>query len=128
MSTHSPSPSSKKRTSKKPTPVQEIQRIPPTLMSGVSYITVIGWGVAYFGLSIKTDNEIFHIRQSFGLHMMMLIIEVLGTFSMFPYFLIHFFWIVYLITMAIMMIQSWRGKQSKIIFLGDKFQEWFSFL
>jgi len=60
--------------------------------------------------------------------MTMLVFEILGTFSMIPYFLIQFLWLAYVIIMIVLAIQGLRAQKTKILFLGDKFQEWFSFL
>jgi len=123
-------PPIKKTVSKKASALpKETQKMQPTLLSGVAYITVIGWFVAYFAASsTRTEHDTFHIRQSFGIHMTMLVFEILGTFSMIPYFLIQFLWLAYVIIMIVLAIQGLRAQKTKILFLGDKFQEWFSFL
>lgn len=121
--------SPQKKISKKITTLQDVMTSESSLISGLAYVTVIGWLIAYFSSSQSlTDFDRFHIRQAFGLHMTMLFFEILGTFSMMPYMLIRLFWVVYVITMIIMMIQGWSGKKTKFAFLGDKFQQWFLFL
>lgn len=123
-------PSKREKISKKSaTPIKEMNTSENTLLSGVAYATVIGWLIAYFTSSQGVnDYDRFHIRQAFGLHMTMLFFEILGSFSMVPYVLTRLVWLVYIITMVVMMIQAWRNKRIKIALLGDRFQQWFSFL
>lgn len=123
-------PSTRKKISKKiAIPNKEINTSENTPLSGVAYATVIGWLIAYFASSQGlNDYDRFHIRQAFGLHMTMLFFEILGSFSMVPYVLTRLVWLAYIITMVVLMIQAWRNKRIKIVFLGDRFQQWFSFL
>lgn len=123
-------PSTRKKISKKSvTPLKEMNTSENTLLSGAAYATVVGWLIAYFASSQGlNDYDRFHIRQAFGLHMTMLFFEILGAFSMVPYVLTRLVWLVYIITMIVMMIQAWRNKRIKIVLLGDRFQQWFSFL
>jgi uncharacterized membrane protein len=122
--------SPKKKTSKQvAVPIKQTSALENTLISGIAYVTVIGWLIAYFSSSESlTDYDRFHIRQAFGVHMTVLFFEILANFSMIPSVLMSVIWLVYSITMVVMMIQAWRGKRTKIALLGDKFQQWFSFL
>lgn len=124
------STSPQKKISKKiATPIKGVNISGSTFLSGAAYVTVIGWLIAYFSSSQNlTDYDRFHMRQAFGLHMTVLFFEILADFSMIPSILMSVVWLVYIITMVVMMIQAWRGKKEKIILLGDKFQQWFSFL
>jgi uncharacterized membrane protein len=47
----------------------------------VSYLTIIGWVIAYFmNSSNKTELGSFHIRQSFGLVVVQLILSIVASF------------------------------------------------
>lgn len=51
----------------------------------ISYITIIGWLLAYFVFpsNPKTDLELYHMRQSLGLHLSMFILFMI--FEVFPF-------------------------------------------
>ncbi|MEI6711852.1 MAG: hypothetical protein WCK88_06880 [bacterium] len=92
----------------------------------VGYITIIGWFIAYFAIkSEDKEYELFHLKQSLGLHLSMLVCEVL---SCILFFLLPFLWIIYIVALVVFALKAKEGKKELVPYLGEKFQEWFSFL
>lgn len=58
----------------------------PKTTGVVSYITFIGWLIAYFGLypQDKTSLSAFHLRQSLLLHILSLILNIIYSFVLQP--------------------------------------------
>lgn len=92
----------------------------------VSYITIVGWLMAYFVMKPEdAEYELFHLRQSLGLHLSIMVCEVLA-FMLF--FLLPFLWIVYIVALVVFAFKAKDGKKELVPYLGEKFQEWFSSL
>jgi uncharacterized membrane protein len=55
----------------------------PRTTAVVSYITFIGWLIAYFGLYPKnrTSHSSFHLRQSLLIHILSLLVKIFYSFS-----------------------------------------------
>ena len=101
----------------------------------VSYITIIGWIVAYVNHNnsvVKSSLAIFHLRQSFGLmvvyfgvwivsFMLMFIIPFLGTVIWLLYVIVFVFWIIGL-------INAINGEEKPLPAIGLQFQQWFNFI
>jgi len=72
------------------------------LRSIVSYMTIIGWLIAYFGISSHNeDYDLFHLRQSFGLHLSLFVCEV---FSFILFFILPLIWIAYIVALIVFAI------------------------
>ena|SRR5687767_15654728 len=101
----------------------------------LSYITIIGWIVAYVNHSnalVKSPLATFHLRQSFGLMvayfavwivslMLIFIIPFLGTVIWLLYIVILVFWVIGL-------INAINGEQKPLPVIGLQFQQWFNFI
>ncbi len=128
-----PTKKSPKTVPKTAKPVQKAtspaaKKSPPSgnIRAFVSYITVVGWLVAYFVLKPEdTEYDLFHLRQSLWLHLSILVCEVLG-FVLF--FVLPFLWIVYIVALVVFAFKAKDGKKELVPYLGEKFQEWFSSL
>lgn len=96
------------------------------LRSIVGYMTIIGWFIAYFGITSQNNEyELFHLRQALGLHVTIFICEILQ-FILFP--ILPLLWIMYIVALIIYALRAREEQRSEIPYLGAKFQEWFSFL
>lgn len=92
----------------------------------VSYITVVGWLIAYFVMKPEdAEYELFHLKQSLGLHLSIVICEVL---SFMLFFLLPLLWIIYIVALVVFALKAKDGKKELIPYFGEKFQDWFSFL
>jgi uncharacterized membrane protein len=101
----------------------------------VSYITIIGWIVAYVNHSnalVKSPLATFHLRQSFGLMvayfaiwivslMLIFIIPFLGTVIWLLYLVVLVFWVIGL-------VNAINGEQKPLPVIGLQFQQWFNFI
>lgn len=112
-------PSKTSKTPSKKTPSKSASAAKQnTVPSSVAYLTVVGWFIAYFVCKkSESEYEMFHIRQSFGLHMTMFVCEMLGFFSMIPYPLVQILWFVYILACIVFFIQTLRSKRSKVVIL-----------
>ena len=92
----------------------------------VAYITIIGTIIAYFmNLEPKDKFASFHIRQAFGLH---ILLYLLGAFTgIFSDFIIALpLYIFYFVLWGYGVIMAIKGEQREIPILGALFQKWFS--
>ncbi len=94
-------------------------------LATVAYLTFIGTIVAFFLNEKKNAFVTFHIRQMFGLIIMLLLANVA--------FGIHrtvgdVLWMITFAGWAYGLIGAIFKKWFSIPWLGDKFQEWFKFL
>src|SRR5688572_2523225 len=101
----------------------------------VSYITIIGWIVAYVNHNnsvVKSSLATFHLRQSFGLmviyfgvwivsFMLMFIITFLGTVIWLLYVILLVFWVIGL-------VNATNGEEKPLPAIGLQFQQWFNFI
>ena len=101
----------------------------------VSYITIIGWIVAYVNHGnalVKSPLATFHLRQSFGLMvayfaiwivslMLIFIIPFLGTVIWLLYIVVLVFWVIGL-------VNAINGEQKPLPVIGLQFQQWFNFI
>lgn len=91
----------------------------------VSYLTYIGTIISFI-LNNEKKNEFasFHIRQSVGLGIVFLLVELLTAFSFHGIFK-NIFYIFLFILWLIGFIGALKGEYKKIPILGDSFQQWF---
>lgn len=97
----------------------------PKATSIIAYLTFIGWFVALFLNTPKNEFASFHIRQSLGINLFMLvggalfIVPVFGWIAgMAAYIMGFLFWMYGFLT-------AWQEETRPIPFLGEKFQVWF---
>ena len=101
----------------------------------LSYITIIGWIVAYVNHSnavVKAPLATFHLRQSFGLmvlyfgvwilnFMLVFVAPIVGTIFWLFYLVLLVFWIIGL-------VNAINGQEKPLPFFGLQFQQWFNFI
>lgn len=92
----------------------------------IAYITLIGLIVAFVMNNEKKNSfATFHIRQSLGLGLTMLILMMINIIPLLGW-LISFVGSVVIFVMWIMgLISALNGEKKPVFLLGDKFQEWF---
>ena len=97
----------------------------PKVTSIIAYLTFLGWFIALFLNTPKDKFASFHIRQSLGINLFMMvggalfIIPILGWIAGIACYIMGFlFWMYGFVT-------AFQGEDKPIPFLGDKFQEWF---
>ena len=92
----------------------------------VAYITIIGTIIAYFmNLEPKDRLASFHIRQAFGLHILLYLIgALLGMFN--EFYIIWAFYIFYFVLWGYGLIMAIKGEEREVPILGPLFQKWFS--
>lgn len=96
------------------------------LRSVVGYMTIIGWLIAYFGITSQNDEyELFHLRQALGLHAVIFVCEI---FSFLLFFLMPLLWVAYIVILIVLALKAREGLKTEVPYLGAKFQDWFSFL
>lgn len=99
----------------------------------VSYITIIGWLIAYFAMhkDKKTELGSYHLRQTLLLYLVSLAVQIiarivisitlsgtLATLFYVIYLVIFIFWVIGLIGAA-------NGQKKPIPFIGEKAQSMF---
>jgi uncharacterized membrane protein len=104
-------------------------------ISWVSYITLIGWIVAfvqYGSMNPKSSLATFHLRQSFGimvtgfgLYIALIILSIaLPLMSL----LFTVVWIVVLVLWILGLIAAFNGEEKPVPVLGPMYQQWFQFI
>jgi len=101
-------------------------------LSIVSYITLIGWLIAYFSGKEKADNLLkYHLKQSLGLAIVSIILNVVLSFigSMVPAlsFLGMVGWVIF-IFWVLGIINAANSAQKPIPVFGKAFEKSFSFI
>ena len=101
----------------------------------VSYITIIGWVIAYVNHSnalVKSPVATFHLRQSFGLMVIYFGVWIVSMILMFAIpFLGMLFWLVYIalfVLWLIGLINAVNGEIKPLPVVGASFQQWFQFI
>lgn len=94
-------------------------------LATVAYLTFIGTIVAFFLNEKKNEFVTFHIRQMFGLIIMLLIANI--SFGLHPT-LGDVLWVITFAGWAYGLIGAILKKRLSIPFLGEKFQQWFQFI
>lgn len=98
----------------------------------VSYITLIGWLIAYFGGKENADDLLkYHLRQSLGLGItaflygivMNIIIVILPVLAILSFVSILFF-----VLMIIGIINANNGEKKPLPFIGKIFEDKFPFI
>lgn len=97
----------------------------PKLVGIISYITPIGWIIAYLLNNPKSNFASFHIRQALGI---IIIGIVANAANYIPYGggLVMFAGSILALVLWIMgLISAVQGEEKPVPVIGEKFQEWF---
>jgi uncharacterized membrane protein len=93
----------------------------------VSYLTIIGWVIAYFmNSSNKTELGSFHIRQSFGLVVVQLILSIVASFLPSLYSVFGIAGLVVFVFQIIGFIGAIQESTNPVPLIGAKLQSVFS--
>lgn len=80
------------------------------MRSIISYVTIVGWLIAYFGMSSRDEAfDLFHLRQSLGLHLSVFVCEI---FSFILAFILPLIWIAYIVALVVFAIGAREGKKT----------------
>lgn len=109
-----------------PGPTQQSSSMDPKTIAIISYITLIGTIIALvINMNDKKDFASFHIRQSLGLGLSLIVIGFIAIIPILG-------WIVYIVGMVVLFVLwiiglmgALNGQEKVVPILGDKFQEWF---
>ncbi|MDR2206633.1 MAG: DUF4870 domain-containing protein [Flavobacteriaceae bacterium] len=102
-------------------------------LSIVSYITIIGWLIAFFVGKEKADDLLkYHLRQSFGLFIVNLIlgiainiiVRIVPSLALF----LSLLYIVILILIIIGIINAANGAKKPLPIIGNMFEKSFGFI
>ena len=100
----------------------------------VSYLTLIGWIIAYLEFKKTTEKDVFvrfHLRQMFGLMILFIILKVSeGIFSFVPGFdiLTKMCFFLTFILWGAGMLGALNGKEKPLPVVGEVFQDIFDFI
>jgi uncharacterized membrane protein len=104
-------------------------------ISWVSYLTIIGWIVAYVSYTNSNPKHqlaAFHLRQSLGLvssglalyFVFWILVFVVPMLS----FLISLVWIALVVLWVLGFIAALNGEEKPVPVVGEYFQQWFTFI
>ena len=97
-------------------------------ISVIAYMTFIGLLVAfYLNRDHKFEVATYHIKNMFGLVLLMLISQVAQSTDHLMFFG-EFLWVVLFILWVISIYNAFQNEKKAIPWLSDKFQVWFTFL
>jgi uncharacterized membrane protein len=101
----------------------------------VSYITPIGWIIAYINHNnalVKSPFATFHLRQSFGLIAISIAVGFAESVMVFVIPLLGLtFWILHIalvVLWLIGLINAINGEEKPLPVIGLSFQQWFTFI
>lgn len=99
----------------------------------ISYITIIGWLIAFFSRDKSQNNNLanYHLKQSLGLVIVSIIVNILLTIvvSIVPSLgFLLFFGYVFLIFMVLGIINANNEKRKPLPVIGTVFENKFSFI
>ncbi len=100
-------------------------------LSIVSYITIIGWLIAYFSNSEKTSLAKYHLKQSFGLFLFSLVVGIaLGVLlSIIPIpFVDNIFSLGTLVLMILGILNASKEEEKPLPLIGGIFEDKFDFI
>lgn len=94
-------------------------------ISLIAHITIIGWVIALVMYQNNKSNFItFYLRQTLGIYalffVIQIIVKIMGGFSILN--------VLPLVLLIMSAISAYNDKQDETPIIGDKFQEWFSFI
>lgn len=97
----------------------------PRMVSIISYLTLLGWIIAYLLNKPKSEIISFHMRQSLGTNLLFLAssfcfaIPIIGWFAGIAGYLVG------VIMWVLGLIYAIQEEEKVVPFLGDRFQDWF---
>lgn len=100
-------------------------------ISIISYITIIGWLIAYFSNKEKSSLAKFHLKQSFGLFIVAIVLGiVLGillSFIPIP-FVDNIYTIGILVLMVLGILNASKEEEKPLPIIGSMFVDKFDFI
>lgn len=100
--------------------------------SWVSYVTIIGWVIAFVTNQPpnKEEQASFHIRQSLGVILMYASASILtrlfvSSFGAFGFALSGALYLASFIAFILGLVYAIQGQQKELPFVGRYFQDWF---
>lgn len=100
-------------------------------LSIVSYITIIGWLIAYFSNSEKTSLAKYHLKQSFGLFLTTVVVGVVLTIilSIIPIpFVDNIYSLGILVLIIIGILNASKEEEKPLPIIGTMFENKFDFI
>lgn len=95
----------------------------------ISYITIIGWLVAYFGGKDQADDLLkYHLRQSLGLGIISVILNIITISISFLGMAVNIIGILILVLAIIGIINANNGEKKPLPVIGAYFEDKFSFI
>lgn len=98
----------------------------PKVVSLLSYITILGWIVAFLLNEPKSKLGSFHIRQALGVHLLWMASSYMAFFPFSSHSAMLFGSILASVLWLIGIVAAVRGEEKTVPILGEKFQEWFA--
>jgi len=93
----------------------------------IAYITIIGLIIAFILNNDKNEEfASYHIRQSLGLAVSMLVLWVIGFLPLLGWFLAFVGYIALFVMWIMGLMKAINGKRQPVPILGEKYAEWFS--
>ena len=90
----------------------------------ISYLTIIGLVIAFImNNSKKNTFSSFHIRQSIGITLLSIAVNIAGSFL--GNTIAGLLSLLILVLIIIGLIGAFKGEEKRIPILGDLFQDWF---
>ena len=94
--------------------------------AALSYITLIGWIITYIINKGKKNTFVnFHIRQSIGIHLVMLLISYFQNFTFFSFNFKNIIPLLGIVFLVIGIYYAIRGEKKLTPLVGEYFQDWF---
>lgn len=100
----------------------------PKIISIVSYLTIVGWVVAYVLNRPKSGLATFHVRQALGLHLLFVACNMVFSIPVLGWIVGVLGFILLFLLWALGILAALNGEEKRIPFLGDSFQDWFKSL
>ena len=97
----------------------------PTIVSVISYITLIGWIVAYLLNSPKSEQVSYHLRQSLGINLLFIASGVVMIIPLLGWVAGAIGYIAGFVLWIMGLIYAIDGGEKEVPFLGAHFQRWF---
>ena len=100
----------------------------PKITSIISYLTPVGWIVAYILNKPKSGLANFHLRQALGLHLLFVACNMVFSIPILGWIIGVLGFILLFLLWALGILAALNGEEKPVPFLGDSFQDWFKSL
>ncbi len=98
----------------------------PKIIAIVSYLTLIGWVIAYLLNKPRDPFAAFHMRQSLGINLIFVACGIIGIIPFLGWIASLIGYLIGLVFWLIGILSAVQGEEKLIpTDLGPKFQEWF---